>query len=312
MKPASPSTAPIRSSLVRRLHERAGAERWHLSEIDFGAALQRSLARRFGEAVPSEREATEYLESLAVGDLGLACACARGSETAWEHFVGQFRPALLAAAAASAPPGVARDLADSIYADLFGLEERDGVRRSLFDYFDGRSTLGGWLRAVLAQRVVDWARASRRFEPLADNVADGPSPAAAELPDVERPRRLALVRAALRAAVGALEARDRLRLSLYYGQQLKLAAVGRVLGESEATVSRKLERTRSDLRVAIGRRLREAHGLGEAEISACFEEAPGDPAFDLARVLPTQGGIETRPNVRASERPTSDPRPSDV
>jgi DNA-directed RNA polymerase specialized sigma24 family protein len=117
-----------------------------------------------------------------------------------------------------------------------------------------------------------------------------PSPAAAEPPDVGRRRRLALVRTALRAAVGDLDARDRLRLSLYYSQQLKLAAVGRVLGESEATVSRKLERTRADLRRAISRYLREAHGLSDAEINACFDDAPSDPAFDLARLLPQRPG----------------------
>ena len=49
-----------------------------------------------------------------------------------------------------------------------------------------------------------------------------------------------------------------------------------------------------ELRRAIGCRLREAHGLGEAEINACFEEAPTDSAFDLARVLPPpRAGGET-------------------
>lgn len=280
------SIPPVHPDLARRLHRRAGAERWGLSEDDFRAALVRSLAHRFREQSPPPREAEQYLDSLLVEDLGLACACARGSERAWEHFVREFRPALLAAAASSAPPDVARDLADSIYADLFGLEERDGVRRSLLDYFHGRSTLASWLRAVLAQRVVDWARASRRFEPLPDGDADIIPAPESGTPDVDRPRHLAIVRAALAAAIAGLAPRDRLRLSLYYTQELKLAAVGRVLGESEATVSRKLERTRGDLRKAIARRLHEAHGLDQAEITACFDDARTDPAFDLARVLP--------------------------
>ncbi len=288
-----PSSFTLRPGLIRQLRARAAAQRWQLSEADFAAALQRSVANRYREQSPPEREARRYLESLALEDLALACACARGSERAWEHFVGQFRPALLAAAAASAPPGVARDLADSIYADLYGLDEREGVRRSLFDYFDGRSTLAGWLRAVLARRVVDWARASRRFQPLDEDVGEVPV-AENGPPDIDRPRHLALVRTALRAAVAELDARDRLRLSLYYAQQMKLLAIGRVLGESEATASRKLERTRGELRQAVARRLREAHGLGEAEISACFEEARTDPAFDVARVLPApRAGDET-------------------
>jgi hypothetical protein len=67
---------------------------------------------------------------------------------------------------------------------------------------------------------------------------------------------------------------------------LKLAAVGRLLNESEATVSRKLARCRTDLRRAVERRLRELHGMGADQVAECFDLARTDPAFDLARVLP--------------------------
>jgi RNA polymerase sigma-70 factor (ECF subfamily) len=281
-------TVRLDPDLVRRLHRRAGAGQWGLSDEAFGAALARSVASRFRGQSPSGRETVEYVESLHLEDLALACACARGSEPAWEHFVGQMRPALLRAAASCAPPDVARELADSIYADLFGVEERDGERRSLFDYFHGRSTLGGWLRAVLAQRAVDHARMARRFEPLPDEDAGGWPGAriAGEAPDLDRTRHLALVRKALAEALAALAPRDRLRLALYYTQQLKLAAVGRVLGESEATASRKLERTRREIRQDIERHLREDGGLDDAGLDACFDHARTDPAFDLARALP--------------------------
>jgi len=182
----------------------------------------------------------------------------------------------------------ARDVADSIYAELFGMEERHGVRRSLFDYFHGRSTLAGWLKAVVAQRLVDKARASRRFDPLPDDEASIPDPSSGTTPesDLDRRRFLALVRQALEEAIAGLEARDRLRLTLYYAQDMKLAAVGRVLGESEATSSRKLERTRVGLRAAVERRLREVDRLTDAQIDLCFDHARTDPAFDLARTLP--------------------------
>ena len=70
------------------------------------------------------------------------------------------------------PGGGARELADSIYADLFGLQERDGERRSLFRYFHGRSSLATWLRAVLAQRQVDRVRATRRAARSIDDDED--------------------------------------------------------------------------------------------------------------------------------------------
>ena len=79
------------------------------------------------------------------------------------------------------PSGGARDLADALYAELFGLTERDGARRSHFEYFHGRSSLATWLRAVLAQRSVDRARAARRLAPLPDEEPPA-SPAAVAAP----------------------------------------------------------------------------------------------------------------------------------
>ncbi len=284
----APSVADVAPEQVHRLYARAAASRWGLAEADFARALRTSVAHRFRGAAPSARDVAEYLDTLHVADLALACACARGSETAWEHFVRDFRPALLAAAS-GAGADAGRELADSIYADLFGTEERDGVRRSLFDYFHGRSSLGGWLRAVLAQRAVDRARATRRLEPLPDPDTPGEPSAPAEAPEVDGARRLAMVRAALAAALQQLAARDRLRLALYYTRELKLAAVGRLLGESEATVSRKLARCRADLRHAVERRLRERHGMNDAQVAEAFETARTDPAFDLSRALPPDG-----------------------
>jgi len=98
----------------------------------------------------------------------LACACADGLEAAWDHFIREYRPTLYRAADAIDPTGGARDLADSLYAELFGLSERDGQRRSHLRYYHGRSSLGTWLRAVLSQRHVDRIRAGTRMEPLPD------------------------------------------------------------------------------------------------------------------------------------------------
>jgi len=275
--------------MVRRLHQRARADRWALAEHDFAACLARSTDHRFRGHSPSAREVEQYLESLKLDDLALACACALGTPAAWEHFVAEFRPVMLRVAHQVAPPDTARELADSLYADLFGLHERDGSRRSLFDYFHGRSSLAGWLRAVLAQRMVDHHRAARQFEPLPEHDGAVQLVAVVPPPDVDRSRYQPVVRAALLSALAALVPRDRLRLSLYYAQELTLAAAGRVLGESEATVSRKLERTRRDLRTGIERQLREADGLSDAQVAACFHYARIDPAFDLTQAFPRDG-----------------------
>src|SRR5438093_688088 len=103
-------------------------------------------------------------------DLELAARCAAGDAAAWERFIVEYRPVLYRADDALDRSGGARQLADSLYAELYGVGD-GGERRSLFQYFHGRSSLATWLRAVLAQRYVDRLRLQKRLQPLPDEDA---------------------------------------------------------------------------------------------------------------------------------------------
>ena len=277
-----PVPAPLARDVVARLYRQAKAERWALSIDRFGEALDASAARG-----GSGKALVRYLEGLHLEDLALAWACADGSEPAWDHFVRELRSPLYRAADAMDPSGSARDLADSLYADLYGMRERDGERRSLLAYFHGRSSLATWLRAVLSQRFVDRVRASRRTVPLPEDPAPAME-APARSPDPDRPRWIALLTRVLAAAIAGLAVRDRLRLACYYGRQLTLAETGRLLGEHEATASRHLTRTRRLIRVDVERRLRDEAGLGDDEIAECFASALEDAGpLDLGGLLET-------------------------
>lgn len=302
------AVARLSASLVERLHAKAHAEKWQLSAATdgpFAETLLRSI-HHYGSKLPEPPDSHEvepYLNSLHLEDLALACACAEGNEAAWEHFVREFRPVLYAAARAIAGES-ARELADSLYAELFGVSETGKERKSLFRYFHGRSKLSTWLRAVLAQRYVDALRAARRTESLdaedargnETNVSNREAQAGTGvLPyartsdatvDTERERYLALLQTVLSAALAALPPRDRLRLSYYYVQELTLAQIGRLLGEHEATVSRKLDRTRRELRKQVESALAGApHRLSAAQLELCFEYARGEWPFDLTESL---------------------------
>ena len=76
-------------------------------------------------------------------------------------------------------------------------------------------------------------------------------------PDPDRDRFLAILQAAVTAVLAALDPRDRLRLAYYYVNDLTLAQIGKLMGEHEATVSRKLERTRREVRQRVEALLRE-------------------------------------------------------
>lgn len=214
-------------------------------------------------------------------DLELARACERGDEKAWDRFVAEYRPILYRSADAIDPYGGAREVADSLYAELYGLKERDGKRKSLFAYFHGRSSLATWLRAILAQRYVDRIRGTRRLEELTDDHV-----AASPPPPVDQGRYAAVMQEALAAAVGALEPRDRLRLGCYYSQELTLVQIGKLTHESEATVSRQLAKTRRAIRASVERHLRDRLRFGDAEIRECFAAVVEDTGeLDLAALL---------------------------
>jgi RNA polymerase sigma factor (sigma-70 family) len=312
--PLASSATPIfagHRELLDRLYAESGACSWVLSRDRFESALERGAAKHFASSTPSPQRLEEYFGALHLKDLALASACAEGLSDAWDHFVHQYRVYLRSAAAAilrcpsSSPAAI--DLADSLFADLYGLSSgKDGAQRSslsLFRYFHGRSSLKTWLRAVLAQRHIDAIRANRRFTELEnDDGAQAVSqvhpiaPRIQSLADPHRERYVALLAAAFDLALAALEPRDRERLRLYYAEQQTLAEIGRALGEHESSVSRNLDRVRHDLRSDVEASLRKGRaavnglplqaGLSEEEIALCFQYASEDAPIDLDKLFP--------------------------
>ena len=282
-------------AIVNRLYRRALAESGlapgQVPETVFADALQRSVEHRFSDRTADAGVVRRYVTTLHLADLALACACGEGNEDAWEQFIRDVRPVLYRSGRAIAGEETAgRDLADSIYAELYGVgrgTRASQERRPLFRYYHGRSTLATWLRAMLAQRHVDVVRDRGRTREVDDRElerAAGDSRPPPPAPDRERVRHLAVLQAALRRAIGTLGPTDRLRLGCYHTQGMTLAAIGRLLGEHEATVSRRLTRARRDIRRALERALAD-EGLTGAEIRVCFEYAAEHWPFDMTAAL---------------------------
>lgn len=288
--------ASLAAALESCWRRAAAPAEWNLTREQFLTAVERSIAHRFSgtAADPKPKAIESYLETLHAADLALACACSAGVPAAWDHFVAQFRPelyraarAIVGGAGAGAGGGDAgvRELADSLYANLYGLRASEGQRKSLFDYYHGRSKLGTWLHAILAQRHVDEIRRTRKMDSLDEPAEEGEPhheiAAANTSPDPERDRYLAMLQGTLSTALDSLAPRDRLRLAYYYAEELTLAEIGKLTGEHESTVSRQLERTRKDLRCSVEAMLREEKKLSEAQLRLCYEYAREEWPFDL-------------------------------
>jgi RNA polymerase sigma-70 factor (ECF subfamily) len=285
------------AQLIEILYVEANCVRWELPRDCFAEALRRSADQRFRNAGVGHLEIEAYLKSLRVVDLGLACACAAGFEKAWEFFVKEFRPELrsgaraILRAAGQSGDARAEELADSLYAELYGVRSTNAEpRKSLFTYFHGRSKLSTWLHAIMAQRHVDSLRTSARLVSLeldTESEASRPELIAARAntapPDPDREMYLSRLGHALDEALAELPARERMILVSYYTDQRTLAEIGRMLREHESTISRQLDRTRRALREDVAAVLR--RGLDETQIEQAFEYALEDWAFDLSRSL---------------------------
>jgi RNA polymerase sigma-70 factor len=271
---------------LARLCKRAGGARWNVGDESLRDAAYRG-ARSAG--VLERGGVDSFIDALHAEDLCLAIACQAGESAPWEHFIPSFRPALYAAARAiSGDEARGRELADSIWAEMYGMEVRDGRRRSILSYFHGRSSLLTWMRAVLAQRHVDYIRSQSRLASLDDHVEQTAQTGDdhADASDSDRARYVAMLGKALDTTLKSLAPRDRMRMAYYYRHDLSLKEIGRLMNEHESTVSRRLARTRDQLKLAIERTLHDGSKLSPDQIRLCYDWAAGDLQIDLSRALP--------------------------
>ncbi len=165
-------------SVMTELFQKSGD--FGLSREQFGAILN-EIATKYLPTDASPRETAELFASLRVEELALARACAAGQERAWEVFMARYREKLYDIAGYIARENsAARELADSLYADLYGTTTREGQRVSKLSSYTGRGSLESWLRTVMAQEFVNRYRRQRRLVSLDEENEDGAQFAAAD------------------------------------------------------------------------------------------------------------------------------------
>ena len=264
------------------LYERSRAAAFAIAESEFAGWLT-AIAHKYLPSGVSQKEVEDLLAALRVEDLVLARACAAGHERAWEQFMARFRELLYDSALGIArEASQAKDLADSIYADLYGMNERDGQRLSKLTYYTGRGSLEGWLRTVVAQEFVNRYRTAKRLVSLDEEEEEGSqfaAPASEPTPTAD-----SRVDAAIDLALAALDSESRTILAAYYLDGRKLAEIGRILGFHEATASRKLDRITKALRKSIRENLLKS-GLSKRQVEEALESDVRDLNVNVQKAL---------------------------
>ena len=273
------------------------------------AAVEKYLLKDDPQAVP--QTVKDFIDKLQADDLCLIVACESGDQKAWNDLVERFSITVRSAArSASSNEEGAEDLAQSIWAELYGLRiGKDGKPAGKLAYYSGRGSLAGWLRAVVAQLAVDQHRKQSRlvqteedsdFDRIIQQGNDesswsGHGGGADPERDVSAKLAGAQMQKALSSSVQHLSAEDRLLVKLYYFDGLKLHEAGALLGVHEATASRRLARIYSDLRQQVEQILIE-QGWTRPETKRAFSEVALHLEAGIEPLLANEGVLLKKEN----------------
>lgn len=262
----------------------------------------------------SESDLSEFLQQIQADDLFLAMACANGNERAWWEFDENQRAYMQRVARHLAKTEMdADEVVDWVYGELYGTRVVNGERMSKFAAYGGRGSLRGWLRTVIWHSIVDMHRASHdeiSLDEMTENVGEGAAHATFSVPaaggeqsmveQLTRDRYRAATVNAIANAFGSLEAHERLLLSYYHIDGLRLREIARLAEPEtsplrkwfqrrsrtrekdpssrvhESTVMRWLEKSYADVLSSFRHELSTVHGYKAEEIEICLSLATQD------------------------------------
>jgi RNA polymerase sigma-70 factor, ECF subfamily len=270
------------NELLAELHPKSCCEKVGLTRDGFAGILC-EVGEKYAATAPSAGELRTFFVSLRVEELALARGCAEGNNAAWEIFLTRYREKLyLSALRIAREDSAAHEMADTLYADLYGTTTREGKRVSKLASYTGRGSLEGWLRTVLAQEYVNRYRKTKRLVSLDEESEEGVQ---FQAPEPERVAPSAdRVAQATDEALAFLSGEDRMVLSAYYLDGRTLAEIARMLGVHESTISRKVDKLAKSLRkhilAALTRR-----GMTRRQAEEAMEVDVRDLQMDVRRSL---------------------------
>jgi RNA polymerase sigma-70 factor (ECF subfamily) len=249
--PLDPQVLAIIREFSAQHYEDSGARQFGVASADLAEILAEVVCQWNNAALGTA--VRNFLATLRLEELVLARACAAGDNRAWEVFLNRYRVTLYESAYKIAKEeSAARGLADSLYAALYGVDAKGQQRSSKLRSYQGRGSLQGWLRTVVAQEYVNLYRATRRETSLDAALDEGIQFEAGESDlSVADPR----AEAAAAEELAALPAEERFLLAAYYLDRRTLAEIAKLQGVHESTISRKLERVTLELRKRIRKRM---------------------------------------------------------
>jgi RNA polymerase sigma-70 factor, ECF subfamily len=275
----SASEVSIDALQAAELYARSGATAYGLAQMQFVEILHRVVSRTEDLRSASKVEIAKFLTALKLDELALAHGCAGGNQHAWDVFLTKYRESIYQSARnVTRNESRGRELADSLYAELYGLGPPED-RRSKLALYSGRGSLAGWLRMVLAQSYINQIRAGKRLLSIEEEEEEHGVQYAAPVKEQEQAVDPRLNQATDRV-LGSVSGEERFLLSSYFLDGRRLAEIGRTLGVHESTISRKMEKLLKEVRKRIRKEL-ELSGMSRRQAEEALEADVRDIALDV-------------------------------
>ena len=256
------------ASLVSLLYENSDAAQFDISASEFSQILS-EITDKYLSSECDQAAVRELLSKLHAKELILARACAAGHGKAWDTLLTRYRDFLYQTAISIAKDeAIGRELADSLYADLYSSESRAGRRMSKLNSYTGVGTLTSWLCTVLVRAYIDRYRSEKRLVSLDETMEEDPRliTAASEVVVSVDPR----LEEATDEALSSLSPEDGYILVSHFLDGRTLADIASSLNVHESTASRRVEKITSRLRNKVVAALRR-RGMSRAQAEEALQ-----------------------------------------
>lgn len=266
---------PCNSTLEHELRSRlaAGCIAWPAIPLD-EELFVRHLAKHASERLPPLSHAA---------DLWIACACANDIPGAARAFASRYRHVVERATASIDPVRVDEATQIVLIAVLVG---NPPAPPRIAEYA-GRAPLRAWLATVAANATLRLHR--RRGDKPHDSVSALAEKAVAAEPEVTlaKSRHGEDFKAALNAALRALDHRERVLLRLRHGQAWRLEQIAVMYGVSRATAARMVHKAHRTLLLETTKFLRERLRLTPSEAESLVGLLQSGIELSIMRLLET-------------------------
>jgi RNA polymerase sigma-70 factor, ECF subfamily len=254
---------------------RAAREAWPDVPVEL-SRFAAEVRRRLGDIAPAE------LDAICTRDLYLAIACLDGSAPAAEHLEREFFvEADIAARKLRGSEDQAAELRGHLRKVLF---TADGERKAGLAEFTGRGDLRGYLRVTATReliKVINRGRKEQPIEPMLDKLEIDRVP---EL-SMMRMRYSAEITAAMRAALEALQERDRALLRYTLVDDWTVDQLGELYGVHRATAARWAAAARDKLGELIRAEIKQRLSIDTGEVESLIALVRSRIDVSLERIL---------------------------